>query len=291
MQHFDITWKYVKFSFTLTTISYFFFRTGCIGFLCEPRDKTGSESFYVWYLQVVELQGTSRGGERKGGPNPFGEKLCRGRLKESGVSARGVEGGACLWPPLKPVTLLVEYAQDDLPPSQRPKTHSSRWRQTATERLLVVSDPTSACKAKGGRGQHISLRKCVALELQATTNVCLVFSTCSFKAGKSHSNSKLHPRNDASGHTSAWFPIHRNLKAETVGAQPWPPAASVSTDWPSCDNSLQLTSACGGWVAYTNTRAGSDIPVQRQPLSEVFVDRGVLGDPSQAAQSSVGVLF
>lgn len=197
----------------------------------------------------------------RGGPNPFGEKLCGGRLKESGVSARGVEGGACLWPPLKPVTLLVEYAQDDLPPSQRAKTHSSRWRQTATERLLVVSDPTPACRAKGGRGQHISLRKCVALKLQATTNVFSVFPTCSIEARESHSNSKLHPRNDACGHASPRSLIHRNLKAETVGAQPWPPAASVSADWLSCDNSLQLTSACGGWVAYTNTRADSDIPI------------------------------
>lgn len=61
------------------------FETGHTGLLCEPRDKTGSESIYVWYLLVVELQGTSRAEERKGRPNPFWEKLCGGRLKEGGV--------------------------------------------------------------------------------------------------------------------------------------------------------------------------------------------------------------
>lgn len=59
-----------------------------LGFFASHETKTGSESIYVWYLLVVELQGTSRGEERKGGPNPFWEKLCGGRLKESGVQRK-----------------------------------------------------------------------------------------------------------------------------------------------------------------------------------------------------------
>lgn len=61
--------------------------------------------------------------------------------------------------------------------------------------------------------QHITLRECVALEPQATTNVLLVFSTCSFEAGKSHSNSDLHPRNDASGHAFTSVPEPSELEA------------------------------------------------------------------------------
>ena len=44
--------------------------------------------FCVWYLPVVELQGTNQVEERRGGPNPFWEKLCRGRL-ESRVQQQG----------------------------------------------------------------------------------------------------------------------------------------------------------------------------------------------------------
>lgn len=158
--------------------------------------------------------------------------------------------------------------------------------------------PNSCLRGKGRQRPAHPFEKvcCVGA---AGDNKCVQFFGGFFQPAaskhkkKSRSNSKSHPWNRACG---LWMGphfnlAHRNLRAETVGAQPWPPAASVSTEWLSCDNSLQLTSACGGWVAYTNTRADSDIPIQRQLLSEVFVDRGVLGDPSQAAQSSVGVLF
>lgn len=77
----------------------------------------------------------------------------------------------------------MEYAQDDPPPGRRPKTRGSRSRQTATERLFVVGDPTPACGAKGGKGQHTPLRKCVALELQATTNVFSLFFSPNLQLG------------------------------------------------------------------------------------------------------------
>lgn len=63
------------------------------------------------------------------------------------------------------------------------------------------------------------------------------------------------------GRANAW----RRGSSEREGLrrleqQSWPPAASVSTYWLSCDNSLQLASACGGWVAYTNTRGRLTFP-------------------------------
>lgn len=41
----------------------------------------------IWYLLVVELQGTNQDEERREVPNPFWEKLCRGRLENCRTSS------------------------------------------------------------------------------------------------------------------------------------------------------------------------------------------------------------
>lgn len=103
--------------------------------MCLWMGKEGW-SVFIWYLLVVELQGTNRDEERKGGPNPFWEKLCRGRLESCVQHKR--QGGAYLWPPLKPVTLLVGYAQD-VQPWVRDQTYSSQSdRQWLSDWLFLV---------------------------------------------------------------------------------------------------------------------------------------------------------
>lgn len=79
-------------TYTLQSITAFFRNWLCRVFVNLQLRK--DSLFLFWYLLVVALQGTSRVEERKGGPNPFWETLCGGRL-ESGVE-RKRRGGACL---------------------------------------------------------------------------------------------------------------------------------------------------------------------------------------------------